>query len=393
VKRRRICVFTGTRADFGLLRPLIHDIMQDAMLELQLIVTGSHLAPEFGMSCREIEQAGIPIARKIEILDASDTAVGVSRASGLGMIGFGQALDELRPDIVVVLGDRFETLAAAFSALVLGIPVAHLHGGEITEGAIDDSLRHAITKIAALHFVAAEPYRDRVIQMGENPDRVFLVGGLGIDAMLRLPLLDQQEIERRLEFKIDAHTLIATVHPATAGIADPGLECDEMLAALQVRPDVRVIFTLANADTGGRGINERVKAFVARNADRSIWVASLGSQLYFSCLKNVKGVIGNSSSGLLEAPSFGIGTINIGARQKGRLRSNGVIDCAADRRSIGEAITRLFSEEFQNVVASAVNPYGTGGAASKILAVLKTTGLVELRTKSFRDIPVGPERA
>lgn len=384
----RICIFTGARSDFGLLQPLIKAVMQDQKLELQLIVTGSHLSADFGMSVREIEEAGIPIARKIEILGDADTAVDVAKAAGRGVIGFSQALNELKPDVVVVLGDRYEALAVAFSSVILGIPLAHLHGGEITEGSTDDSFRHAITKLASLHFVAAEPYRARIIQMGESPDRVFLVGGLGVDAMLRLPLLSHEEVERRLSFPIDGRTLLATVHPATADAADPGLECDEMLAALESEKDVRVIFTLANADAGGRRVNEQIKAFVARNPARSVCFPSLGSQLYLSCLQFVKGMIGNSSSGLLEAPSFHIGTINIGPRQNGRLRSASVVDCAADRGSITEALSRLFSAEFQRIVSTASNPYGSGGATPEILRVLKTAEFGKLRIKTFHDIPV-----
>lgn len=385
---RRICIFTGARSDFGLLQPLIRAVMGDEQLELQLIVTGSHLAADFGMSVREIEDARIPIARRIEILGDADTPVDVTKAAGRAMLGFADALGELRPDIAVVLGDRYEALAAAFSSVLLGIPVAHLHGGEVTEGSADDSFRHAITKLASLHFVAAEPYRDRVIQMGENPDRIFQVGGLGVDAMLRLPLLDRDEVERRLNFSLDERTLLATVHPATGGSADPDLECKELLAALEAERSLRIIFTLANADAGGRRINEQIKTFVARNPGWSVCYPTLGSQLYFSCLRFVKGVVGNSSSGLLEAPSFHTGTINIGSRQDGRLRSASVIDCAADRRSIGEALSRLFSAEFQRIVSSASNPYGSGGASPEILKILKTIELDTLRKKPFRDIPI-----
>lgn len=385
---RRICIFTGARSDFGLLQPLIRAAMQDEHLDPQLVVTGSHLAADFGLSAQEIEKAGIPIARKVDILGSSDRPADVARAAGRGMIGFAGALEELKPDIVVVLGDRYEALAAAFSSVVLGVPVAHLHGGEVTEGSSDDSFRHAITKLASLHFVAAEPYRARVIQMGESPERVFMVGGLGVDAMTRLPLLTRGEVEQRLKFHIDERTLLATVHPATAGASDSAFECVEMLAALEERNDLRIVFTLANADAGGREVNEKIRAFVDRHPDRSICFPSLGSQLYFSCLQFVKGLIGNSSSGLLEAPSFHIGTINIGDRQKGRLRSASVIDCAVDRQSICSALSRLFSADFQKSVSSAVNPYGRGGATPEILKILKSADLSKLRVKSFHDVQV-----
>lgn len=385
---RRICIFTGARSDFGLLQPLIRAVILDEALELQLIVTGSHLLKEFGMSVQEIEQAGIPVTRKIAILGEGDADVDVAKAAGKGMIGFADALHELKPDIVVLLGDRYEALAAAFSSVILNIPIAHLHGGEVTEGSSDDSFRHAITKLASLHFVAAAPYRDRVIQMGEAPDRIFLIGGLGVDAMLNLPLLDRQEVERRLGFSINERTLLATVHPATAGAHNPVRECEEMLAALEAQQDVRIIFTLANADAGGRKVNEQIRAFVARNPSRSACFPSLGSQLYFSCLQFVKGIIGNSSSGLLEAPSFHIGTINIGSRQDGRLRSASVIDCTPDRNAIIVAISVLFSTDFQRILRDVSNPYGGGGATAKVLKMLKTVDMAKLRAKPFRDISV-----
>ncbi|MGD9838226.1 MAG: UDP-N-acetylglucosamine 2-epimerase [Afipia sp.] len=385
---RRICIFTGARSDFGLLQPLIRAVMQDELLELQLVVTGSHLAADFGLSVQEIEKAGIPIARKVDILGTSDSPADVARSAGRGVVGFADALEELNPNIVAVLGDRYEALAAAFSSVILGIPVAHLHGGEVTEGSSDDSFRHAITKLASLHFVAAEPYRARVVQMGENPERVFLVGGLGVDAMARLPLLSRDEVEQRINFHIDSRTVLATIHPATAGAADSGFECDEMLAALEEERDLRIVFTLANADAGGREVNEKIRAFVDRHPDRSICFPSLGSQLYFSCLQFVKGLIGNSSSGLLEAPSFHIGTINIGDRQKGRLRSASVIDCAVDRQLIRDALSRLFSADFQKSVSSAVNPYGRGGATPEVLKILKSVDLSKLRAKSFHDVQV-----
>lgn len=389
---RKICIFTGARSDFGLLQPLIRAVMQDEALELQLVVTGAHLSGDFGSSVGEIERAGLPIAKRIEILGGGDTALDVAKAAGRGMIGFSDAFGELQPDIVVVLGDRYEALAAVFSSVILGIPVAHLHGGEITEGSSDDCFRHAITKMASLHFVAAEPYRDRVIQMGEDPARVFLVGGLGVDAMLSVPLLSRQEVERRLNFALDDKTLLATIHPATAGADDASLDCNEMLAVLAGRPDLRLVFTLANADAGGRAVNAQIEKFVAENPTRSVCFPSLGSQLYFSSLQFVRGVIGNSSSGLLEAPSFHIGTINIGPRQDGRLRSASVIDCAGNRDSIEEALSRLLSPEFQRIALSAVNPYGRGGATPRILDVLKTAELGALRLKPFRDIPIARDR-
>lgn len=384
---RKVCIFTGARSDFGILQPFIREVMQDEALEMQLIVTGSHLSAAYGMTVDEIEKAEIPIARRVEILGEADTRLEVAKAVGRGVIGFSEALSELTPDVAVVLGDRYEALAAAFSAVVLGIPVVHFHGGEVTQGSIDDRFRHAITKLASLHFVAAEPYRKRVIQMGDGPDRVFVVGGLGVDAMLRMPLLSREEVEHRLNFQIDGRTLVATVHSATGDTnGDPAHECREMLAALEDQRETRIIFTFANADAGGKIVNEQIVEFVKRNVERSVCFPSLGSQLYFSCLKHVAGLIGNSSSGLLEAPSFHVGTINIGPRQDGRLRSVSVIDCPADRNAIAQALSRLFSAEFRTIVASASNPYGSGGAAAKILKILKSFSSDQLHTSSFHDL-------
>ncbi len=388
---RKICIVTGSRAEYGLLKGLIGAVAGDPALSLQLIVTGSHLVPEFGMSCREIEADGFPIARRIEMQLASDTGVGTAKATGLGIIGFADALTDLQPDIVVLLGDRFETLAAAVAALQTGFPIAHLHGGELTQGSIDDAMRHAITKMAALHFVAAEPYRDRVIAMGEPPERVFLVGGMGIDAIVHTDFADRAALEHRLGLAFGACTLLVTFHPPTADPGAAGRQCAELLAALETLPDTRVVFTMANTDAGGREINARLAAFVAHHPARSVLVASLGSRLYLSCMRLVDGIVGNSSSGLLEAPSLGVGTVNIGDRQHGRLRAASVIDCLPERASILAAIARLYDPEFRACVAGVRNPYGDGGATARVLRVLKETELHGLTRKNFHDLPAAAE--
>lgn len=383
---RKICVITGTRAEYGLLRWVMQGIKDDADLTLQIIATGMHLSPEFGLTYREIEKDGFRIDRKVEMLTSSDTAVGIAKSMGLGLIGFADALSELKPDLIVLLGDRFEIFAAASAALVARIPLAHLHGGETTEGAFDEALRHSITKMAHLHFVAAEEYRRRVIQLGEQPERVFLVGGLGIDNIKRLQLLDRTALEESLDFKFGPKNLLITFHPVTLETATAEAQLAELLAALAALEDTHLIFTMPNADTDGRKLIAMVNAFVAQNANARAYT-SLGQLRYLSCIAQVDGVVGNSSSGLAEVPSFKKGTINIGDRQRGRLQAASVIQCDPTRQSIGAAIETLYSSGFQGRSNSVRNPYGDGGASEKILNVIKHAPLAGLEKKSFHDLP------
>jgi GDP/UDP-N,N'-diacetylbacillosamine 2-epimerase (hydrolysing) len=384
---RKICVITGTRAEYGLLRWVMQGIKDDTALALQIIVTGMHLSPEFGLTYREIEKDGFHIDRKVEMLTSSDTSVGTAKSMGLGIIGFADALDDLKPDLIVVLGDRFEIFAAVSAALVARIPVAHLHGGETTEGAFDEAIRHSITKMSHLHFVAAEDYRRRVIQLGEQPDNVFLVGGLGIDVIKRITLLDREALEVSLDFKFGSRNLLITYHPVTLEGQSTRQQMAELLAALDDLADTNLIFTLPNADTGGRELAAMVEAFVATHANARVY-ASLGQLRYLSCMKYVDGVIGNSSSGLAEAPSMGVGTINIGDRQKGRLSSSSVIDCEPTLGSISEALIKLYDPAFRLTLPSTVSPYGHGGATQKITAILSTYSLESLAKKTFYDIPL-----
>jgi len=383
---RKICVVTGTRAEYGLLRWVMKAIKADPELTLQVVATGMHLSPEFGLTYREIEADGFIINRKVEMLVSSDTSTGVAKSIGLGTIGLSDALTDLAPDLVLLLGDRFEIFAAATAALAARIPVAHVHGGETTEGAFDESLRHAISKMALLHFVAASPYRQRVIQLGESPDRVFLVGGLGVDAILRQKLLDRADLEEALGFRLGRCNLMVTFHPATLDEAAPGAQFEELLAALDRFADTHLIFTMPNADTGGREIIERVKQFVSARGNTAAAFTSLGQLRYLSCLRHVDAVVGNSSSGLLEAPSFGIATVDIGDRQRGRLRADSVICCAPERAAIVSAIQHALSPEFQPRL-NLVNPYGTGGASEKVVEVLKTWPLAATVKKRFYDLP------
>jgi GDP/UDP-N,N'-diacetylbacillosamine 2-epimerase (hydrolysing) len=384
--KRKICVITGTRAEYGLLRWVMQGINDDPKLTLQIIATGMHLSPEFGLTYQTIEQDGFQIDRKVEMLTSSDTSVGIAKSMGLGMIGFADALAQLQPDIIVVLGDRFEIFAAVSAALVARIPVAHLHGGETTEGAFDEALRHSITKMSHLHFVAAEAYQQRVIQLGESPERVFLVGGLGIDNIKKLALLDRSELEKTLGFKLVAKNLLITFHPVTLEKATADDQMQTLLTALAELKDTHLIFTLPNADTDGRSLIKMVEQFVAKHPNASAYT-SLGQLRYLSCIAQVDGVVGNSSSGLTEVPIFKKGTLNIGDRQRGRLQANSVINCEPTLESIRVALDQLYSSEFQASLKSVKNPYGEGGASEKIVDTLKYYDLSTLLKKKFHDLP------
>lgn len=383
---RKICVISGTRAEYGLLRWVMQGIKDDPELTLQVIATGMHLSPEFGLTYREIEKDGFQIDRKVEMLTSSDTPVGIAKSMGLGLIGFADALSEVNPDLIVVLGDRFEIFAAVAAALVARIPVAHLHGGETTEGAFDEALRHSITKMSHLHFVAAEEYRQRVIQLGEQPERVFLVGGLGIDNIKRLKLLDRAELEASIDFQLGAKNLLITFHPVTLERSTATDQMAELLAALAELKDTQLIFTMPNADTDGRTLIKLVQQFVAQHPNARAYT-SLGQLRYLSCVAQVDGVVGNSSSGLAEVPSFMKGTINIGDRQRGRLQATSVINCEPMRQSIDVALKELYTADFQASLSQVQNPYGDGGASEQVVKQIKLCAIDGLAKKSFYDLP------
>ena len=383
--KRKICIITGTRAEYGLLRWVMQGIKDDNELTLQIIATGTHLSPEFGLTYKAIEQDGFQIDRKVEMLTSSDTSVGIAKSMGLGLIGFADALHELQPDLIVVLGDRFDIFSAVSAALVARIPVAHLHGGEATEGLIDEAIRHSITKMSQLHFVAAEAYRQRVIQLGEQPDRVFLVGGLGIDNINRLQLLDRAALEASLDFKLGVKNLLITFHPVTLETATAASQMQELLAALAQLKDTHLIFTLPNADTDGRELIEMVQNFVKQHTNARAYT-SLGQLRYLSCIAQVDGVVGNSSSGLAEVPSFKKGTINIGDRQRGRLQADSVINCEPTQGSIASALTHLYSADFQESLHKVTNLYGEGGASEEIVSTVKAVSLDGILKKSFHDV-------
>ncbi len=389
---RRICVVTGSRADYGLLRWLMTEIAADRRLTLQIVATGMHLDPRFGETASAIEADGFVIDRRVPMLLAGDDGVATAKSTGLGVIGFADTLAELRPDLLVILGDRFEILAAAQAALFARIPVAHLHGGELTLGAFDDAIRHALTKLSHLHFVAAPAYRQRVIQLGEAPDRVFAFGALGNDNFQRLPLLSRRALAASLGFAPGRPFLLVTYHPATLAASVAGAEAlfSALTATLQSHPDANLLITGSNADPGHGPIARQAAAFVQRWQGRAHLVASLGQVRYLSALGTADVVIGNSSSGLLEAPVAGTPTVNIGDRQKGRLRAASVIDCADDARSIAAAIAQALSPKFRAGLRRQPSPTAGRNVARRIKTVLARVSLAGLTQKGFHDLVSSP---
>lgn len=370
--KRRVAVFTGTRAEYGLLYWLMKDIQASERLMLQVIVSGMHLSPEFGETWKQVQADGFSIDAKVEMLLSSDTPVGVVKSMGLGTIGFADALERLKPDLLVVLGDRFEALAVVQAALIMRIPVAHLHGGELSEGAYDDAIRHAITKMASLHFTAAEPYRQRVIQMGEVPETVFNVGAIGLDHLQRNAPMSQACLSESLGFNLRERYFLVTYHPVTLAEEDPEASFRAILDALDRFPDHQVILTYPNADNGGRALIPLLEDYARREPERVIAVPSLGFRRYLSALSRTAAMIGNSSSGIIEAPSFGIPTVNIGSRQLGRLAANSVLHCAPDTDEIYQAIATAVSADFSARCRNVPNPYGRGNASEQIIRIIES---------------------
>lgn len=385
--KRKICVVTGSMAEYGLLRGLIQGIKESPALQLQVVVTGMHLSPEYGLSYKNILRDGFNIDRSVEMLTSSDTAVGITKSMGLGLIGFADVFHELKPHVIVVLGDRFEIFCAVSAAMVAQIPVAHLHGGESTEGLIDEAIRHSITKMAQLHFVAADEYRGRVIQLGESPERVFRVGGFGVDAIDSIKRLTQDELEHFLGCKLFEKNLLVTFHPVTLDTASSEYQFNELLTALRPLKDTRLLFTRPNADTEGRRLALLLDHFVKENHN-AVAFNSLGQLAYISAIDLVDGVIGNSSSGLIEVPTFKKATINIGDRQRGRLQARSVIQCEPNAASISSALARMYSKSFQESLETVTNPYGVGGATAQTLMVLESIPLDGIIKKKFYDLGV-----
>ncbi len=384
---RRVCIVTGTRAEYGLLYWLMWEVKEDPDLDLQIIATGMHLSPEFGLTHKEIEEDGFEIDEKVEMLTSSDTPVGIAKSMGLGTIGFADALDRLDPDLLVLLGDRFEILSVAQTALVARIPIAHLHGGEATKGLIDDPIRHALTKLSHYHFVSADPFRTRVIQMGEHPDRVFTVGAPGLDHLRRMDLLDSDELEESIDFELGEKSCIVTYHPVTLSKGSPAEPFEELLAAIDEFTDLRIIFTKSNSDTEGRVINRMIDDYVQKHPERSCAFTSLGQRRYLSALQNVDAAVGNSSSGIIEAPAVPVPTVNLGDRQGGRLRAESVIDCEENREHIRDALRQALSPAFREKIQGVTSPYGDGRTSPRIKEKLKDVPLGEdVLKKGFYDL-------
>ena len=384
MRKRKICVVTGTRAEYGLLYWLMKEINIDNAFALQVVVTGMHLSEEFGNTYQQIEKDGFNIDKKVDITLTSDTEVAISKSMGLGVIGFAEVFNKLHPDLIVVLGDRFEIFSAVSAAMIAKIPVAHLHGGEATEGLIDEPIRHSITKMSHLHFAATDEYRNRIIQLGEQPDRVFNVGGLGIDNIIKLKLLSKADFENAINFELGEKNILITFHPVTLEKSTSEIQFQALLDSISELRNTKIIFTKANADTDGRVINTMIDDYVGKH-DNTIAFTSMGQLNYLSALQFVDAVVGNSSSGLIEAPSFKIGTINIGDRQKGRIKTDSVISCLPKKSNIDSAFSKMYSKEFQNILDKVENAYGKGGASKEIVNIIKGVNLHNIIKKPFHD--------
>lgn len=384
---KKIAIVTGTRAEYGLLRPLMDKIAKDSQLRLQVFVTGMHLSHEFGFTYRYIEEDGFQITEKIETLMSSDTEIGISKSIGLGVIGFSEAFNRHKPDLVVILGDRYEALSAAIASMIARIPIAHIHGGEITEGAMDDAIRHSITKMSYLHFTSTEAYRKRVIQLGENPERVHNVGAIGVENIKCLPILTRDELSKRIAFDLNEKFILVTFHPVTLENQTAGEQFKILLKVLS-NQNLNIIFTRANADTNGRIINRMIDEYVNKHSERSKAFDSMGQLNYLSAIKYCELVVGNSSSGIIEAPSFYVPTINIGDRQKGREMAKSVINCFSDEESIEEAFRKGLDIEFRKMIRESSNPYEKSNSSEEIVRIIKKTleeGCIKLK-KKFHDI-------
>ena len=383
---QRICVVTGTRADYGLLYWTIKGIQEAPEFDLRLVVTGMHMSPEFGLTWRTVEDDGFPISEKLEILLSSDTSVGVSKAVGLAIMSLSEAFTRIEPDIVLLVGDRYETFAAAVAATICRIPIAHLSGGETTEGAIDEAFRHSITKMAHVHFPATDAYRDRVIQLGEHPETVHVVGALGLEHLRRTPLLDRREVELEIDREFADTNLLVTYHPVTLEPDTAEDQFDQLLMAVESFRNSLTIFTKSNSDAGGRIVNRKIDGYVKDHPASSVSVTSMGHNLYLSAMKQVDAVVGNSSSGIIEAPSLGTATVNIGDRQRGRIAATSVISCLPDRDSIVEAIELATSTVFRESLSRVSNPYDSGDGSAGILEVLASAYPHANLKKAFFDL-------
>lgn len=382
---KKICVVTGSRAEYGLLKPLLTELKDDQDIQLQLVVTGMHLKEKFGLTFNEISEDNFDFFEKIDIMPNSSDRNFLSYSLSQGIDKFSKFFSKNKPDLLIVLGDRFEILACSISAYFLNIPIGHINGGETTEGAFDEGIRHSISKMSYLHFPSTDLYRKRIIQLGESPERVYNVGGLFIDSIKNSDILSREDLENKTGITFQDKNLLVTYHPETLNDY-PNNSLDNLLKALEGSSNINYIFTAPNADPGNDEIFDKISSFVNRNQKRSILFKSLGHKNYISCLSQVDGIIGNSSSGITEAPYFKIGTINIGERQGGRIRSESIIDCDSSVESISKSIDILYSDDFQYKLKSLKNPYGDGNAAYKILQIVKKLNLPKNIKKKFFDI-------
>ena len=395
--KRKICVVTGSRAEYGLLYWLLEEIQKDPDLSLQLVVTCMHLSSEFGLSYRQIEADGFMIDKKVEMLLSSDTPIGISKSMGVAYIGFADAFSELKPDLVVLLGDRFEMFCAAGCACVARMPIAHIHGGETTQGAVDEFFRHAITKMSHLHFASTDVYRKRIIQLGEQPERVFNVGAIGIENIRRLGLLSKQDLEGEIGFDLGDQYFLVTFHPVTLEQATAETQFKNLLLALDKissgeNPPTRLVFTKANADMDGRIINQLIDSYVRENRRMAAAFSTMGQLRYLSAMKHAAAVVGNSSSGIVEAPSLKVPTVNIGDRQKGRVQAEQVINCGPYLDEIVAAVKTTISDEFKRIVLHSTSPYEKADTAINIKRIIKEADLSKIIKKPFFDLDFSSSR-
>lgn len=385
---KKVCVFTGSRAEYGLLFPLLKRMKNNEEFDLKLIVSGMHLSPEFGLTYKQILNDGFNIDEKTETLLSSDSDEGVCKTMGLTILSLTDSLKNIKPDLLVLLGDRYETFATAVTAYTMKIPIAHIHGGESTEGAFDEAYRHSITKMSYFHFTSTEEYKNRVMQLGESPERVFNVGAIGIDNINELQLMTKEELEKELGFNLkEKKNVIVTFHPTTLESGTSHENTMQLLQALDQTDDINILFTKSNSDSQGRRINVLLDEFVKNNPEKSKLIDSLGQRRYLSCLKHFDCVIGNSSSGIIEAPFFKTPTVNIGNRQRGRVKSESVIDCETDTISIKKAIEKALSKNFKATLNNMDSIYGDGHASEKILEILEREFKEEIDLKKkFYDI-------
>lgn len=381
----KICVPTGTRAEYGLLKPLIKAISEKAAFELQLLVTGAHLSPEFGLTYKLIEEDGFKIDKKVEMLLSADTPTSIVKSMGIGMIGYADALQDLKPDLLIILGDRYEMLSVASAAMIFNIPIVHIHGGEVTEGAYDDAIRHSITKMSHLHFASTEEYKSRIVQMGENPENVYNVGAIGLDMIANSKLMSKEELEENFGFKFNKYNYQVTFHPTTLDKESPEKQFQILLNAIEKQEDSFFIFTKSNADTGGRIINQMIDEFVKNNSEKAAAFTSLGNLSFLSVVNVCDAIVGNSSSGIIEAPSLKTATINIGDRQKGRIQAESIVNTKVDENEILTAFDKVKSKEYKSNLQTVENPYGNGTATERIMEILRKTELKPFQTKPFFD--------